>query len=353
MNIREIIQQIFETEHPYLNLLALALALIVAVVAHLLVFNVFKRLGKNRESHAFTIIARRLKVPGLFLLLLTGLNFSIPFIALADPFAGPVRHLLSISMIAIIAWVAIVGVRILRQILLNRYDIEQKDNLRARKVYTPFRLLESIVISVIILVTFGVALMTFEKIRQIGLSLLASAGIAGILLVLAAQKIIGAVLAGFQIAITQPIRIEDVVIVKGEWGWIEEITLTYVVVRIWDKRRLILPTTYFIEQPFENWTRVSADIMGTVYIYTDYSVPFDALREELTRLLEAHKLWDGEVNTLVVTDAKERSVEVRALMSAVDSPSLWALRTEVREKLIAFIRDNYRENLPHTDNATG
>ncbi|MGY8915385.1 MAG: mechanosensitive ion channel family protein, partial [Flavobacteriales bacterium] len=148
--------------------------------------------------------------------------------------------------------------------------------------------------------------------------------------------------------ITQPIKIDDVVIVEGEWGRIEEITLTYVVIAIWDKRRLIVPTPYFIEKPFQNWTKSSSDIMGTVFIHTDYHVPFDKLREELTRILESSELWDGKVNVLQVTDAKEKSIEIRALMSASDSPTAWDLRVLVREKLITFLQENYPESLPHT-----
>jgi small-conductance mechanosensitive channel len=190
--------------------------------------------------------------------------------------------------------------------------------------------------------------MTFDSIRRIGVSLFASAGVAGIIIGFAAQKLIASVLAGFQIALTQPIRIDDVVIVENEWGWIEEITLTYVVVRIWDKRRLILPSTYFIENPFQNWTRVSADILGTVFIYTDYTVPVDELRSEFTRILEESDLWDGQTNVMQVTNATDKTLEIRALMSTADSPTAWDLRVLVREKLIHFLQQNYPESLPRT-----
>jgi len=191
-------------------------------------------------------------------------------------------------------------------------------------------------------------LMTFDKVRYLGTSLLASAGVAGIILGFAAQRSIGTLLAGIQIAITQPIRLDDVVIVENEWGRIEEITLTYVVVRIWDKRRLIVPTTYFIEKPFQNWTRVSADILGTVFIYTDYQVPVDKLREEFTRILEKSELWDRKTNVMQVTNATDRTIEIRALMSAADSPTAWDLRVHVREKLITFLQENYPDSLPRT-----
>jgi len=178
--------------------------------------------------------------------------------------------------------------------------------------------------------------------------LFASAGVAGIILGLSAQKALGTILAGLQIAITQPIRLDDVVIVENEWGWIEEINLTYVVIRLWDKRRLVVPTTYFLEKPFQNWTRTSADILGSVFIYTDYTMPFEPLRKELTRLLEATPLWDGKVNVLQVTDARENTIEIRALMSAATSPQAWDLRVYVREKLIEFIQREYPQSLPRT-----
>jgi small-conductance mechanosensitive channel len=163
---------------------------------------------------------------------------------------------------------------------------------------------------------------------------------------LAAQRTIGTFIAGLQIAFTQPIRVDDVVIVENEWGRIEEITLTYVVVKIWDLRRLIVPITYFIEKPFQNWTRVTADILGTVYIYVDHTVGFDAVREELHRILKESKLWDGKVCVLQVTNTTERTVELRALMSAADASTAWSLRCEVREKLIDFIRGKYPQALP-------
>lgn len=235
-----------------------------------------------------------------------------------------------------------------KDFLLTKYDISKKDNLRERKVYTQLKILESILSFVLIIVALAVTLMTFKSIQKIGVSLFASAGVAGIIIGFAAQRMIATVLAGFQIAITQPMRIDDVVIVENEWGWIEEITLTYVVVRIWDKRRLILPTTYFIEKPFQNWTRVSADILGTVFIYCDYKIPFDEIRDELTRILKDDKNWDGKVNVLQVTNATEKTVELRALVSANNSPAAWDLRVNVREKLIEFIQRTYPQYLPKT-----
>jgi small-conductance mechanosensitive channel len=254
----------------------------------------------------------------------------------------------SVLLIVSLAWTLIVVLRIIKWVFLEKYDTSQADNLRSRKFHTQFNILERILIFLIVIIAIGLILMLFEDVRQIGVSVFASAGVLGIIIGLAAQRAIAAVLAGLQIAITQPIRLDDVVIIEGEWGRVEEITLTYVVVNIWDKRRLVVPSTWFFEKPFQNWTRTTSEILGTVFIYTDYHVSFEALREELTRLLKSTPLWDGKVNVLQVTDAKERSIEVRALMSAKDSGTAWDLRVFVREKLIEFLQKNYPESLPKT-----
>lgn len=247
-----------------------------------------------------------------------------------------------------IAWTLIALVRLGKIQLLKNFDISAADNLKSRKVYTQFNILEKIVIFIIVIISSAVALMLFDSVRNIGVSLFASAGVAGLIIGLSAQKAIGTLLAGIQIAVTQPIRMDDVVIVENEWGWIEEINLTYVVVRIWDKRRLVVPSTYFLDRPFQNWTRTSADILGTVFIYTDYTIPFEPLRKELTRLLKSSPHWDGKVDVLQVTDAKEQTLEIRALMSAATSPQAWDLRVYVREKLIEFIQREYPQCLPKT-----
>jgi len=254
----------------------------------------------------------------------------------------------SVLLIAGFTWILIAVIRLFFRQVLKHYDIRQADNLRSRKVHTQYNILERIIIFIIILTAISITLMLFEDVKKIGFSLFASAGIATVILGLAAQKVIGTILAGLQIAITQPIRIDDVVIVEKEWGWIEEIALTYVVVRIWDKRRLVLPSTYFIEQPFQNWTRTTAEILGTVFIYASYHVPIDALRDELTRLLNTNPLWDGQVNNMQVTDAKENMIEIRALVSARNSSDAWDLRVFVREHLIGFLQKNYPECLPVT-----
>jgi small-conductance mechanosensitive channel len=253
-----------------------------------------------------------------------------------------------VFIVVAIAWSIIAMVRIAKIQLLKRHDMTLSDNLKSRKLVTQINILEKIVVFLIVIIAVATSLMLFDGVRNIGVSIFASAGIAGIILGLSAQKALGTLLAGLQIAITQPINTDDVVIVENEWGWIEEINLTYVVVRIWDQRRLIVPSTYFLEKPFQNWTRKSADILGSVFIYTDYTMPVEPLREELTRLLKSSPHWDGRVNVLQVTDAKEHTLELRALMSAATSPKAWDLRVFVREKLIGFIQREYPHCLPRT-----
>jgi small-conductance mechanosensitive channel len=290
--------------------------------------------------------AGKIVLPGIIILMQLGLFLSLQFLQFKPETAELVRKILNVTITFTIAWLFMSVINVGKNLLLKQFDISSKDNLEARKLYTRFSILERIIFVIVIFIAIAAALMNFQSIRRIGISLFASAGIAGIIIGFAAQKLIGTFLAGVQLAITQPIRIDDVVIVEGEWGWIEEINLTYVVVRIWDKRRLIVPTTYFIEKPFQNWTRVSADIMGTVFIYTDYTVPLNKIRTELERLVRENENWDGKVVNLQVTDATETTVEMRILVSAKDSPSVWNLRVYLREKLIEYIKNNYPDCLP-------
>ena len=321
---------------------------LISLLLYFLLFRLFKRL-RNKSPDNLIVVAWQ-KLRHLVLVLILFIDFIILqsiFTAGKEitPFIG---HLIQVTVIFCVTWLLILTIRLAREAVLKQYDISEKDNLQARKVYTQFRILERIIVFIVILIAIAVALMTFEGIRQIGVSIFATAGVAGIIIGFSAQKLLASIMAGFQIALTQPIRIDDVVIVENEWGWIEEITLTYVVVRIWDKRRLIVPTTYFIEKPFQNWTRVSADILGTVFIYTDYGVPVDELRSEFTRILEGSELWDGKTNVMQVTNATDRTLEIRALMSAADSPTAWDLRVHVRENLIKFLQHNYPDSLPRT-----
>lgn len=246
------------------------------------------------------------------------------------------------------AWVSVEVVKFFKKRLLLQFDLSTEDNLTSRKVHTQIKLLEKVIIFVIVVTSVGLVALNIPSIKDFGVGIFTSVGLAGIILGLSAQKIVGALLAGIQIAITQPFRIDDAVVVEDEWGWIEEINLTFIVVRLWDKRRLVLPSSYFIEKPFQNWTRTTADIIGTVFLHTDYRIPVDDLRTELTRLLNETPLWDKKVNVLQVTDSKETTMESRILVSAKNSPTAWDLRVHIREKMIEYIQKNYPESLPRT-----
>lgn len=316
-------------------------------------YRIARRLARFAEQWAQkqTGALEALLVP----VLANGLQLALPLIALllARPLlpASPrytqiVNLVASMLLIATIAWVLIRGLTVLERLVTLRYRIDVEDNLQARGIRTQFSFLKKLGIFLIVLIAASSALMLFDGARQLGTSLLTSAGIIGLVVGFAAQKILGNLLAGFQIALTQPIRIDDAVIVENEWGWIEELTLTYVVVRLWDWRRLVLPINYFLEKPFQNWTRNSAELIGSVFLYTDYGVPLEPLRAELTRLLQASPLWDGKVNVLQVTDSRERVIELRALMSARNAPQSWDLRCAIREGLIVYLQQQHPEALP-------
>jgi small-conductance mechanosensitive channel len=277
---------------------------------------------------------------------LLALILGAPALPASPELTEVVRNATSLLLIGVVAFILFQVVDAAAAFVLRQHRLDVSDNLQARSIYTQVVVLKKVAATIIGVFTLASMLMVFDSVRQFGASILASAGIAGIVIGFAAQRSIATLLAGFQIAFTQPIRLDDVVIVENEWGRIEDITLTYVVVRVWDLRRLVVPITYFIEHPFQNWTRTSADILGTIFLYVDYNVPLEALRTELTRLLKSSQYWDGKVNVLQVTDAKEHTLELRALASAADASLAWDLRCEIREKLIAFIQINYPESLP-------
>lgn len=324
--------------------------LVALLVLYFLVHFLLKKLGKDPANILPHNIASRLKIPMIVLFLAVAIQAGLinREIITDENQIDLFQQIRSILLIFSFTWFIVVAIRIAKNQFLKQFDVNTANNLRARKFYTQFNIIERIAIFVVVLFALGIALLTFDGVEEIGVSILTSAGIAGIVLGLSAQKVFGTIFAGIQIAIAQPIRIDDVVIVEGEWGRIEEIKLTYVVVQIWDKRRLVLPTTYFIEKPFQNWTRNSSDILGTVYIYTDFDLPIDKLREEQTRLLNATDLWDRKVDVIQVTDLTEKTMELRALMSAKDAPTAWDLRVYARENLLKFIQENFPDSLPRT-----
>ena len=330
------------------SLVMLLVALVAGIFIYLIAMFLLKRWQKSNILNKFKIKPDHI-MGSLFSLLPAVCVMSIsPMLRFSEDIQSVISHIVSPWLIVSIGWFLIGIVNAARETFLSHYDITVKDNLQARRINTQTRVIENVIDVVIVVLTVALVLMSFEKVRQLGTSLLASAGIIGVILGFAAQKTLGNFIAGLQIALAQPIRIDDVVIVEDEWGWIEEITLTYVIVRIWDLRRLVVPISYFIEKPFQNWTRTSADILGSVFIYADYTVPVKELRSELTRILEESPHWDKKVNVLQVTNATAQTVEIRALMSSVDSPTAWNLRCEVREKLLEFLQKRFPECLPRT-----
>lgn len=291
-------------------------------------------------------IDKKLKIPFYVVCsLLAGKSFFY-LLKFPENWVGFISTTLFILFVISLAWLCARVLRIVSLIIERQIDTNSIDNLKARKIMTQFSYIKKIGFFLLFMVTLCVILLSIEEVRELGLSLLASAGVTGIIIGLAAQKTISNLLAGLQIAFTQPIRLDDVVIVENEWGRIEEITLTYVVVKIWDERRLILPLTYFIEKPFQNWTRTKSDLLGSVFLWVDYNVPIDELRDELKRLLNSTPLWDRKAEVLQVVETSEKSIQLRALMTAKDSPTAWDLRCFIREGLIKYIQENHPDSLP-------
>ncbi len=343
----------FDWDHFVASFGVSDVVLVVVITAIIAAFYIAKRFLLSRvskENNSFLILLfRNFNAPVQVFFLLTALYVLFRNLPFQLQEMSWFSNVYSVALVSLFGWAALRGINLGSDIFLRRFNIQQKDNLQARQMHTQVRVMRRLAGAIIILLTLSIALMTFEEIRSLGVSLLASAGVAGIVLGLAAQKTIGNFFTGLQIAITQPIRLEDAVVVEGEWGWIEEINLTYVVVKIWDQRRLVLPISYFVDNPFQNWTRTTADLLGTIVLYLDYRTPLEPLRKELTRLLEneAKEFWDGRVNVIQVIDTTEKTMTVRALVSAVDSPTAWNLRCLCREKLISFLQKNHPESLPH------
>jgi small-conductance mechanosensitive channel len=315
--------------------------LLVERVLRIAIGRIVARIDQGRREHS-----RRFRWPLRLIVLTLLLIILDPAFPLGPQARGWIDVAIRLLAIGAIGLALVTAVNVLADIARGRFRIDVADNLEARRRVTQIQVLRRITISLIGFVTLGAMLMTIPAVQRVGVSLLASAGIAGLILGIAARPVLSNILAGIQLALTQPIRVDDVVIVEGEWGWIEEITTTYVVIRVWDWRRLIVPLSYFIEKPFQNWTRTSASIIGSVTWYVDYTVPIDAMRAKLDALVRASPHWDGQVSNLQVTNATERSIEVRGLMSARDSSEAWNLRCEVREKMIGWLQAEYPDALP-------
>jgi small-conductance mechanosensitive channel len=324
----------------------LAGSVFVALIVHSVFFAVAKRVTKRTGGPIGNSLVRHAEAPTRWIFPLLAIILALPILPVRDELVQIVRHVVGLGTIAAVAWVVMLLADVFGDAVYARYRTDIADNLTARRIRTQIAVLRRIFTLLVIVITAAIILMTFPAIHQLGTSLLASAGIAGIIVGMAMKSTLSSLIAGLQIALTQPIRIDDVVIVAGEWGWIEEILTTYVVVRTWDLRRLVVPLSYFIENVFQNWTRNTSDLLAYVYIYVDYTVPVEELRQEFRRILESTALWDQKVCVLQVSDASEHTMQIRALASAADSSKAWDLRCLVREKLIKFQQEKYPNSLP-------
>ena len=327
-----------------LTAVAIAIGLIVKFLLSLLL----KRKPRDGKPHfsATRSTLSRLGGPFSYFLPLLTLNFLLPLMKMRTTVTPVVNKLVEILLTISFATVLIGVIKVFEDYVYHTFDIQKPDNLKERKIRTQLQFIRRMAITLILILTVCAILLSFNNLRKIGTGLLTGVGVGGIIIGFAAQKSLSNLLAGFQLAFTQPLRIDDVLVVEGEWGRVEEITLTYVVLHIWDQRRLILPINYFIEKPFQNWTRNTADIMGTVFLYLDYATPLEPLRAELTRLLENDPLWDKRVKVLQVTNTSEKTMEVRALMSSSSSGNAFDLRCNVREGLIKFLQEKYPDAFP-------
>jgi small-conductance mechanosensitive channel len=334
----------------FLAVFLICAAIVLSNAVHYIVF----RLLRRKEAQSTTLgwgLQRHLGRPARVIFILTCLMAVLPSLPeLPFNLAAILRQGFIMAIVVALGWFAIGLVYVLQEATLRRYDITAEDNIQARRVHTQLQLVRRLVIGFIVILTAGALLWSFDdpRIWHYGSGLLASAGVASLILATAAKSTAANIFAGLQIAFSEPIKLDDVVVVQGEWGRIEEITTAYVVIKIWDLRRLVVPLSYFIENSFYNWSRESTDIMGTAFLYVDYSIPVDVLRAELDVIVHAHPLWDGKVCGLQVTNLSERTMELRCLMSSHNSSQNFDLRCDVREKMTAFIREHYPNAFPTT-----
>jgi len=320
-------------------------AIIVALTVHRFAKSIARRvIGKNRP--VALLFLDRTSGPIRLALCVAAVAIVLPFAPLNDTLRSELSHCSGVAVIALVGWISIRAVDMGAARYLQRFRLDTDENFLARKHVTQVRVFKRVIDTLIVIIAVSTALMTFESVKQYGVSLFASAGAAGLIVGLAARPLLSNLIAGVQIAITQPIRIEDAVIVENEWGWVEDIASTYVVIRLWDWRRMVVPLSYFIERPFQNWTRDTASLIGTIMLHVDYGADVGRIRRKLDEVAQGSKLWDGAVVNLQVVETHPQTIELRALVSARNAPQSWDLRCEVREKLLAFIREEMPEAMP-------
>src|SRR3954464_11922746 len=317
--------------------LLLALAALIALSIHRTMLRLLRRLLRDRHPYMRSFLAWTVGLTRMALIVFA-LSVTLPLTPLDAETTAIIGRILLLATIIIIGWAAIATVNMSADLYLMRFRLDSTDNVLARKHLTQVRVLTRTVDTLLVLVTVGAALMTFEPVRQYGVSLFAAAGVAGLVAGLAARQVLSNLIAGIQLAMTQPIRIDDGVLVEGEYGRVEEITSTYVVIRLWDLRRLIVPLTYFIEKPFQNWTRESSSLIGSVLLYVDYTAPVERLREKVTEIVTASKLWDGTLVKLQVIETLESALQLRVIARPRTSSFAYDLRCEIREKLVDWMQ---------------
>ncbi|MGA8209505.1 MAG: mechanosensitive ion channel family protein [Nocardioidaceae bacterium] len=321
---------------------ALAAVLVTVVVVHVVV------LALARRWDAATDLAHHARTPFRLLLVVLALGSvagSVRPEGLVVSWWDGVRLVLRLSSIGAGAWLLAAVLLFLEDLGLRRYRTDMADNRTARRLRTQVLILRRLTVSIVVVIAIGAALLSFPGVRAVGASLLASAGLVSVVAALAAQSTLANVFAGIQLAFSDAIRLDDVVIAEDEWGWIEEITLSYVVVRLWDDRRLVLPSTYFTSTPFQNWTRRNSELLGAVELDVDWHVDVGAMRDRLGHILDGTDLWDGRTKVLQVTDAVGGVVRVRALVTAVDAGTLFDLRCHVREQLVGWVQGHHPETI--------
>ncbi|KAA8605995.1 mechanosensitive ion channel protein MscS [Salipiger aestuarii] len=325
----------------------LGIAFLVGLLVFRAIYAILNRIVAQKDLFWRSLVSRTRRPLRLGVLVMT-LTIGISVAPLSDGWADLARHALLIAFMVLVAWVLHTALHIWTTVHLRKFTLDAEDNYLARKHVTQSRILVRLASWTIVIVTVAAMLMTFESVRQWGVSLLAAGGAAGIVVGFAFQPVLKNMIAGIQLAITQPIRIDDAVIVEGEWGQVEEITGTYVVIKIWDWRRLVVPLSYFIEQPFQNWTRETSSLIGTVLFYLDHTTDIAGLRVAARRAVESSALWDGNVFAVQVSDFRERVMEVRVLASARNASRTYDLRCEIREKLVTWIQQEMPQALPRT-----
>jgi small-conductance mechanosensitive channel len=328
-----------------LDLAALALAIVIALLTHYIVMRILGRLIGDRRVF-LSLLLTRTAGPTRLATLIAAVSVVTARAPVDPAVIQAITRALIIAFIILVGWMAIIAVALAADVYLRRFTLDAEDNILARKHVTQVRILQRAADTLTIIITAAAALMTFETVRQYGVSLFASAGVVGIVVGLAARPVLTNFIAGIQIAMTQPIRLEDAVIVESEYGWVEDIAAAYVVIRLWDRRRLIVPLSYFIEKPFQNWSRQSTDLIGAVVFYVDYTAPVGRIRDKLNEIVAQSPLWDRQVVNLQVNEIRETTMQLRALVSAKNADALGSLQAELREKLIDFLQKEHPEALP-------